>query len=453
MNPSATGVTTPAAKRLKLSTAIVPVTPAIEATDLALALAYVRRAEADAAAAATIDVDAEMNEDPDAPEQTPNETQQVPQQHSLESLPSAFTLFAVTISKKVTGLLMAKRAKRRVVAKLEQRETIPSSIRFNFELTGSKEVTGNSDFFDLTSACGMAIITCQTELKTYMVRAAAMEIEIFNEKYRAVFYQALKGFSHLLLINRGMELRAPTETLIRELACSSLEQKIEYFTGANRFHLRNESLFSDYKDANEDGLPTWTVGTARPTFLADYTAEIDALADLMHSAIIQPWLEKVLELQEKEKTALLQSTQRAFFKTVATRETAANLAKETTMDETKMDAVIADKIATETKDVRATLSKLENMIRRTTLNDSSTTKNSKGGAKQAERASRNKKTNPNPATKKKPPPKKQSRSPRDADAADAAANASSRRGNGKNSKTRQKNKPGKKGKQGGQNNA
>jgi hypothetical protein len=61
------------------------------------------------------------------------------------------------------------------------------------------------------------------------------------------------------------------------------------------------------------------------------------------------------------------------------------------MDKTKMDAVIADKIDTKTKSVRATLSKLENMIRRTTLNNSST-KNSKGGAKQADRAPRNKKT-------------------------------------------------------------
>jgi hypothetical protein len=40
----------------------------------------------------------------------------------------------------------------------------------------------------------MAITNCQEELKTYMVHAALMEVAILTKKYRAVFYQALKGF-------------------------------------------------------------------------------------------------------------------------------------------------------------------------------------------------------------------------------------------------------------------
>jgi hypothetical protein len=178
MNPTATGAITPAAKRLKLSSTPTPVTPAIKATDLALALAYVQRAKGEAAAAATSNN--EMDKDYDDEDKPPDEPQQVPLQHSLELLPPTFKLFPVTILKKVTALLMAKRAKLCVVNKLEQRETIPSSIRFNFELTISKDVTGNSNFYDLTSACGMAILACQTELKSYMVRSATMEIKLLK---------------------------------------------------------------------------------------------------------------------------------------------------------------------------------------------------------------------------------------------------------------------------------
>jgi hypothetical protein len=62
------------------------------------------------------------------------------------------------------------------------------------------------------------------------------------------------------------------------------------------------------------------------------------------------------------------------------------------MDKMHMDMVISDKISTKKK-VQASLSKLENMIQRVKISDES--KNSKGGAKQADRASKSKNTNAN----------------------------------------------------------
>jgi hypothetical protein len=427
------------------STAItVPPSPAIRAEELARALAYVRAKDATAAAAAKAsNEDDDMDEDDERA--TADHPQPVPLQRSLESLPHAFTLFSETISKKVSNLLMAKRAKLRVVTKLEQRETIPNSIRFKFELTGSKEVTGNSDFFDLISASGMAIANCQEELKTYMARAARMEIAILDQKYLAVFYQALKGFAQLLLIEKEVGPQTPSEALIRELALSTLDKNEDYFTEDNRFHLNDETLYSDYKEATEDPLPPWIKGRARPAFLDEYAAKIDTIVGLLYDATTKRWLEKVRELQNKEKAALLQATQQAFFKTAATRETAEGLAKERSLDETLMEKVIADKVAIETKSVRASLSQLENMIKRTKIS-TDPPKNSKGGAKQAHRAS-SKKTQSN-RPPKKPPTKKLPPKTKGADAADVSDNATSNGSNGKKPKQRNKKPPGKPGKRG-----
>jgi hypothetical protein len=77
----------------------------------------------------------------------------------------------------------------------------------------------------------MTISNCQEELKTYMVHAALMEIGILDKKYLAVFYQALKGFSQLLLINnKGTGLQAPTKATTRELALSTLQRHAAFFT-------------------------------------------------------------------------------------------------------------------------------------------------------------------------------------------------------------------------------
>jgi hypothetical protein len=90
---------------------------------------------------------------------------------------------------------MWKRAKLRVILKLEIRENIPIPIRFQFELSGSKEVTGNNNLFGLAAACSMAIQTCQADLKVQMVMAARMEIDLLDQQSREIFYQALQGFA------------------------------------------------------------------------------------------------------------------------------------------------------------------------------------------------------------------------------------------------------------------
>jgi hypothetical protein len=276
-----------------------------------------------------------------------------------------------------------------------------------------------------------------------MVRAAKMEIKTLDQKYLAVFYQALKGFAQLLLIEKGIGSQPPSETLIRELALSALDKRMDYFTEAQRFQVNAGTLFSDYKEATDDPQPPWIKGRARPAFLTEHAVEIDTIAALLYGATTKRWLEKVRELQDKEKAALLQATQQAFFKTAATRETAEGLAKERSLDETQMDKIIADKIAAENKNVHASISNLENMIRRTKI--STEPKNSQGGAKPANRAS-SKKTQSNRPPRKKPTTKKPPPNPRNADAAAESDNATSNGSSGKNRQRKNKKTPGKPGK-------
>jgi hypothetical protein len=146
-------------------------------------------------------------------------------------------------------------------------------------------------------------------------------------------------------------------------------------------------------------------------------------------------------MQEKEKASLLQTTQQAFFQTAATKESAKGLAEERTMDKTTMDAVIADKIASKNKQVRASLHKLENMIRRTTITPPGEAKNSKGGGNTQQLRLQQEKTNARKSTKKLP--KKLPNGPRDPGAADASANATSNNGGKKTTKKKPKKKPGK----------
>jgi hypothetical protein len=427
--------TTPAKKRLKLSAAVTPINPEI----LALAIARVQ-ADTEAAAAAEDESQDNQDEDMEDDEPTPGAPGPAFLPCSLESLPPAFTSFAATITKKVTALLMMKRAKLRVISKLEQRETVPNSIRFKFELTGSSEVTGNSDFHDLTASAGMALLTCQTELKSYMVAAAQMEIDVYNKKYRAVFHQALKGFTQLLLINKGVGARPPTEVHIRELALSTLELNLEFFTKEQNFHFDAKTIYTDFKEATDDPQPPWTPGHIHPSFRDTHDADMNTITGLLYSTIVARWLEKVQIFLEKEKATLLQNTQQAFFKAAATKEAAEALAAERTMDETKMDEVISDKIANEAKSVRASLTKLEAMIRRTNISGEPS-KNSKGGANN-QRASNKKKTNQRQPPKKAPPTNKKKPS-KNQDAPGAADNATSGNARKKSTKQAPRRKPGK----------
>jgi hypothetical protein len=150
-------------------------------------------------------------------------------------------------------------------------------------------------------------------------------------------------------------------------------------TGSQLF--TNETPLSNYKEATGDPQPAWTPGRAHPTFLKDHTIKIATIVGLLHDMITQCWLNKVIELQETEKATLLQTSQPAFFKTAASKETVEGLSKEQSMDEAHLYAVISNKIATESKSVQASLSELENMIRCTTINDVEQN-NTRGGAKQ-----------------------------------------------------------------------
>jgi hypothetical protein len=84
---------------------------------LAISRIQTEGAAAAAAEAKANNADKEMDDNDDA---TPADPEPAPLLCSLESLPTTFTLFLVTFPKKITTLLMMKRAKVRVISKLEQ---------------------------------------------------------------------------------------------------------------------------------------------------------------------------------------------------------------------------------------------------------------------------------------------------------------------------------------------
>jgi hypothetical protein len=262
MTPPATGETTPATKRQRTNppNSAQAVTPGDVVKTLTIALQAATEAEAAAAAADMDDDDKKTEEIPsDNADQNYNNAEDqpkpVPFRCSLLSLPPAFNSFADTISKKVSSLMMAKRAKLRAIMKLQTREIIPTPIQFQFKLSGSKEVTGNDDFFGLSAACSMALQTCQEELKSYMAQAAQMEVDVLDTKSRATFHQALNGFAQLVLIEKSTGAVKPTTTDIRDLALTTLDRNVEHFTQAHNFNFDPNTLFTDYKKANDCAHP------------------------------------------------------------------------------------------------------------------------------------------------------------------------------------------------------
>jgi hypothetical protein len=450
MTQPATGETTPTTKRKRNTPPSAAVTPGDSVFFLTAALQAATDAVAAEKAASSHPMDAETDETDQSSEnadeetRTANEPEPVPLKCSLLSLPPAFTSFAGTISKKVLAFMMSKRAKLRGITKLEIREIIPTPIRFQFDLSGSKEVTGNDDFFGLAAACSMAIQTCQADLKLQMIMAARMEIDVIDKKSRALFHHALQGFAQLILIESATgPVCTPTTDQVRLLALSTLDINVEHFTMPHNFGLDPVSLFSDYKSFNDDPLPIWTQGCADIGYCTDHSADIELLTSLMYDTIAQRWLDKLNAMNEKEKAALLESTQLSFSKTKSTKEAADAIALETTMDETKMDSVIANKVAIENKALRSKIDNLEALIRRTTINDDS--KNSGRGANTA-RASQQKTNLKKKATQqdasKRKTPAKQNRRGKPAAAA-APASATSSNGTAAKGKKKTKKPPGK----------
>jgi NifB/MoaA-like Fe-S oxidoreductase len=98
----------------------------------------------------------------------------------------------------------------------------------------------------------------------------------------------------LLLIDKGAGLQVSTEAAIRELALSTLEKNTAFF------NLHRQPLpWPPRQD------PFLGLQGAHSTFLEEHSIEIDTITGLLHDAITQCWLNKVRELQEKEKAALL----------------------------------------------------------------------------------------------------------------------------------------------------
>jgi hypothetical protein len=150
-----------------------------------------------------------------------------------------------------------------------------------------------------------------------------------------------------------------------------------------------------------------------------------------------------MAMDAKEKARLLEAMQKAFFQEASTKEAAAALALEKSMDETVMDAVITGKIAAEHKLLHAKINKLESSIRRTTITDNNQAKNSRRGANTQKRASKEKtnakaKDTPSNASTKRGKAKKVQKPGE----ANAPANASSNANTNSRSGKQLKKKPG-----------
>jgi hypothetical protein len=165
------------------------------------------------------------------------------------------------------------------------------------------------------------------------------------------------------------------------------------------FHVIYETLFLDYKEANSDTLPDWIIGSARPSFTAEYSNDINVITSLLHDTIIKSWFDKLCVMQDKEKATLLQNTQRAFFQTASTKEAAEGLATERSLDKTIMDAVISDKIASKTSKSVPRSANLRIWFAVPQSHNLAKQKNPKGGATHNGRVSVKKTNAPKPAKK------------------------------------------------------
>jgi hypothetical protein len=211
-------------------------------------------------------------------------------------------------------------------------------------------------------------LNCQTELKSYMTAVAGTEIDVIDKNFQVVLFQALKGFSQLLLINKGVDARPATDADIREVALSTLEHNIKYFTKEHNFHFVAGSIFTNFKEATNDTQPPWLFGRARTNYVAEHAKDIGVITLLLPGTIISRWQEKVRECLAKKKATLLQNTQQAFFKTATTKDAAKALAAEKGMDETTMAGLCdLQQNCNRSKKVRASLTKVEEMIRCTKI--------------------------------------------------------------------------------------
>jgi hypothetical protein len=317
---------------------------------------------------------------------------------SLKSLPTAFHTFAESISKKVQALLMQKRAKTKVSEKLRSRSFIPASLKSDFELTSSKEVRGSTEFFHLAAAATTAMTTCVEEIKGYMADVADMENAILDTKIHELLIVALDGFSRLLLIN---SLNRTERLPIREFTLSTLSKYIQYFTTPANYGLASDvALFSKYKEVMADPNSLWTSDRATTEFESTHSTSMATLVSLINETFIVRWQNKVKEMQAKETATLLDTAQKKILTETACADTAKALAQETTMDDSQMTKVIAEKLAQTTKELSSKVGRLENIVNRTKSSaatpPSSNAKKAPGGAAPG-RASKDKKTNPRKA--------------------------------------------------------
>jgi hypothetical protein len=316
MNPPATGEKTKKQKRNDAELALTTVTPANtgaqEDAICALITAFTAAGTAAAGAPSALTASSgtpatstSSSEEPDVqfqyeyPEDNKAAIKKPPAvpKCSLPSLPTAFTTFADSISKKVQALLMQKRAKTKVSDKLRQQSFIPSSLKTSFELTSSKEVRGSTDFCHLAAAASTAMTLCVEEVKGYMANVADMENAILDKKIHELLIVALDGFSWLLLINSLQQ----TERLpVCEFTLCTLHKYLHYFTRPNNYGLATgEALYGKYKEVMADPNPLWTSGGVNTKFETLHLAKMATLVSLVNKTFIICWQNKVAKMKAK----------------------------------------------------------------------------------------------------------------------------------------------------------
>ena len=87
-----------------------------------------------------------------------------------------------------------------MISKFENEQYIPSSARFNFELTSSESVMETQEFKTLASTCSTHLKECQKQLKNCMKKCINLEKKELENKRTNLFCDTLKQVSELTMI-------------------------------------------------------------------------------------------------------------------------------------------------------------------------------------------------------------------------------------------------------------
>jgi hypothetical protein len=363
---------------------------------------------------------------------------------SFESLPDALQKLSSTYEKEFVRLMMDKRARSGTLIKLKKPAFIPKSINLNFTFRVSKTVKDSDEFAAIDIEANQCITKFQEDMKTHLVQVGTLEIQRTEREINLCFFKALVGFSRLILLDQNYQDENPPT---RNLALLCLE---DHGRGLIR-HLSFDApqIFETFHETADADNELYLRGTLSADFRRQYSKAAIILTSLMHELYVTRWTTKLASMAAKEKANALEQARKAILKEDITAATATAMNFEDTVDKSTIGDLINDALAQKFKPVKTQLSRLEQQISRTSIQDSTDTTGQKNSRRGTPSRASLKKTNTKPATESKPATKVKARkktpSPaRNRDSADGDARDSSpapTKGRQKKQKPKPSNKP------------